>query len=131
MSTDREEQILLIEDEEAVRKVGVEVLQDAGYQILEAWNAAQARELFHRECGELDLVISDVVLPDKSGVELIMEFKEQNPNLKVLLNSGYTSDRSNLEKIQKEGLRFLQKPYSVESLLKTVREIIDEEYNLS
>ena len=118
------ETILLIEDEESVRQVSREVLKGNGYRTLEAADGAEARRIIRERDGELDLVISDVVLPDVSGVNLVTEFAEEYPDLRILLVSGYTADKANLEKIQLQRYPFLQKPYSVIALLKKVKELV-------
>lgn len=118
------ETILLIEDEESVRQVSREVLKGNGYRTLEAADGAEARRIIRERDGELDLVISDVVLPDVSGVNLLSEFTKEYPDLRILLVSGYTADKANLEKIHLQRYPFLQKPYSMVALLKKVKELV-------
>ncbi|MBD3278534.1 MAG: response regulator [Candidatus Aegiribacteria sp.] len=118
------ETILLIEDEESVRQVGREVLKRNGYRVLEAEDGAQARRIMHEIDEEPDLLVSDVVLPDVSGVELVSEFEEEYPGLRILLVSGYTADKANLDKIELRKYPFLQKPYTLIALLKKVKELI-------
>jgi two-component system cell cycle sensor histidine kinase/response regulator CckA len=89
----------------------------------------QALEIFAREDGRFDLVFSDVVLPDKSGVQLANELLERSPNVRVLMSSGHASTRSQWETIKSMGLPFLQKPYTLPGLLRTVREVIESRHN--
>jgi PAS domain S-box-containing protein len=119
------ERVLLVEDERRVREVTKRVVSDGGYTVFDAEDARAAIELFEKEDGEFDLVLSDVVLSDFNGVELAKELTSRNPNLKVLLTSGYVDDKSNWEVIDRMGFRFLQKPYSIDDLLGAVKNTIE------
>jgi PAS domain S-box-containing protein len=119
------ERILVVEDEDAVRDLATTVLRKHGYEVFEAPDVEKALELFEREQGRFDLVFSDVVLPDKSGVQLANELLDRFPNLRMLMSSGHASTRSQWETIKSMGLPFLQKPYSLPALLKTIRDVID------
>jgi len=118
------QRILLVEDEEAVRELASRALKENGYTVFEAGAYEEAVEIFHRENGRFDLVFSDVVLPDKSGVRLIDDLLQIRPDLQVLVCSGYTDQKSQWPVIQEKGLRFLQKPYSLLDLLGTVDELV-------
>jgi signal transduction histidine kinase len=118
------QRILLVEDEEAVRELASRALKENGYTVFEAGAYEEAIEVFHRENGQFDLVFSDVVLPDKSGVRLIDDLLQIRPDLQVLVCSGYTDQKSQWPVIQEKGLRFLQKPYSLVDLLGTVDELV-------
>ncbi|MCK4409637.1 MAG: PAS domain S-box protein [Candidatus Eisenbacteria sp.] len=118
------ERILVVEDEESVRDLATTILRKSGYQVFEAANVADAISIFEQEEGNFDLVFSDVVLPDKSGVQLADELLERAPGLHMLMSSGHASRRSQWETIRDRGLPFLQKPYSLPGLLKMVRETI-------
>ncbi|MBU1635575.1 PAS domain S-box protein [bacterium] len=121
------ERILLVEDEEGIRGFAAEALRENGYTIFEAANAKEAFDLFKNESGNFDLVFSDVVMPGKSGLELIVELLSGKPDLHVLLCSGYSDKKSQWREIKKRGFRFLQKPYGVTDLLKSIKEIIQKE----
>ncbi len=121
------EKILFVEDEKNVRKVGVSILTNFGYSVIQTENSTEAEKLFMDNKESLDLIISDVVLPDDSGVELVKRIRKINPAIKILLNSGYTASKINIDEINKHGFRFIQKPYQVIELLKIVRELLDEE----
>ncbi|MBN2564857.1 MAG: response regulator, partial [Candidatus Eisenbacteria bacterium] len=118
------QRILLVEDEEAVRELATRALSESGYVVFEAGAAEEALELFRREDGRFDLVFSDVVLPDKSGIRLIEDLLDIRPDLQVLVSSGYTDQKSQWPVIQKKGYRFLQKPYSLVDLLGTIDELV-------
>jgi two-component system, cell cycle sensor histidine kinase and response regulator CckA len=119
------ERVLVVEDQEEVREVATDVLKENGYTVFHAENAEKTKELFAREKGAFDLVFSDLVLPDESGVRLVEELS-LNSNLRVLFTSGYIDNRTDLSIIKEKKFPFLQKPFTVESLLKAVRETLDE-----
>jgi len=115
--------ILVIEDEERVREFTVSGLDRSGYKVFAASNAREAEEIFKREGGNFNLVMSDVVLPDRSGVDLVKEFLTQKPNLNILFSSGYTDYHIRWPIIQKRGFRFLEKPYALGDLLRVIGEL--------
>ncbi len=118
------ERILVVEDEDSVRDLAATILRKSGYEVFEAPNVAEAVRIFEQEDGRFDLVFSDVVLPDKSGVQLADELLQRSPGLRLLMSSGHASHRSQWDTIKEKGLPFLQKPYSLSGLLKMVRETI-------
>jgi len=118
------QRILLVEDEEAVRELASRALQENGYVVFEAGAYEEALELFEREGRNFDLVFSDVVLPDKSGIRLIDTLLSRRPDLQILVSSGYTDQKSQWPVIQEKGFRFLQKPYSLVDLLGTIDELM-------
>ncbi len=119
------ERILLVEDEEAVRDFAKRALREGGYEVLEATSAEEALSIFESEDGRVDLIFSDVVLPAKSGVQLVEELLARSPHLNVLLSSGYTDQKSQWSVIDEMGLAFLRKPYDITELLRTVRETME------
>ena len=118
------QRILLVEDEEAVRELASRALKENGYVVFEAGAHKEALELFEREGGNFDLVFSDVVLPDKSGIRLIDDLLSRSPDLQVLVSSGYSDQKSQWPIIQEKGFRFLEKPYSLVDLLGTIDELV-------
>lgn len=116
--------ILLIEDEPGVLAFVSAALRQNGYKMLTATNGAAAREIFRERCDSIDLVMSDVVLPDASGVELVEEFYTLAPGLRALLSSGYNDKQSLVELVEKRGLRFLHKPYTLLQLLESVHSAV-------
>jgi len=119
------ERILLIEDEPEVRSLATRVLLAAGYDVLAAGSAVEGRALFARKNGRFDLVFSDVVLPDQNGITTVEQFLQTNPDLAVLLCSGYTDERSRWHTIAEKKFPFLQKPYPAAELLRTIHAILD------
>ncbi len=118
------EQILIVEDEEGVREFTRRALEKGGYTVFVAVNAWEALDIFEK-VKNLDLVFSDVVLPDKTGIDLAEELLARKPELKILLTSGYTDQKSQWPIIQKKGFKFLQKPYALLDLLQTIKEVIN------
>jgi DNA-binding NtrC family response regulator len=114
------QRILLIEDEPGVLAFVSAALRQHGYFILTADCGASARQVFAQEADNLDLVMSDVVLPDTTGVELLEEFFIARPDLRSLLTSGYSEKQSLIDLIKKHGLYFLHKPYTLIQLLEAV-----------
>ena len=118
------ETILLAEDEAFVRKATGEALESAGYKVVVAGSAAQALEA-HRNCGgQVDLLLSDLVMPGISGHELASQFLVLCPNVRVLLMSGYAEQLA-LCQLSSYGRKYLAKPFSVPVLLRRVREVLD------
>ncbi len=120
------ERILLVEDEEGVRSFASEVLRESGYSVAEAANVHDALEIFEREKGDFHLILSDVVLPDKSGLHLVDQLLSYKPDLRVLLSSGYSDQKSQWRLIQEREFRFLQKPYALADLLQAVKDVMDK-----
>lgn len=118
------EKILFVEDEEGVRKITVKALRDNGYVVLAAVTARQALEIFQEHGGDFALIFSDIVLADKTGIELVEEIGTIKPGIKVLLTSGYADKKSRWADVSEKGFPFLQKPYSLADLLKSIREVL-------
>lgn len=122
--TGQGERILLVEDEQQVREFAASALTEAGYRVVKAATAREAEALLAGDPGKFDLLFSDVVLPDRTGLRLAEELKHRDPSLRILLSSGYADHRAQWPLIQSRGLPFLQKPYSLKDLLQIVREIL-------
>jgi len=126
-SDGRGERILVVEDEPTVRELAAKILRQSGYEVLEAGSVAEAISVFDEREGRIDLVFSDVILPDRTGLQLAETLREKTPELPILLSSGHAYDRSRFGDIEARGLAFLQKPYSLPDLLRTIREIVRAE----
>jgi signal transduction histidine kinase/CheY-like chemotaxis protein len=121
------ERILLVEDEEEVREFATMVLGENGYVVYDAANAEEALDIFDKEAGSFDLIFSDVVLPGKSGIQLVDQLISHKPEIRILLSSGYTDHKSQWPVIRERGFRFLQKPYGLTDLLRAIREAIGQD----
>ncbi len=120
------ETILLVEDNEPVRVVAREILRRFGYVVLEAASPLEALRMAGIHTAKLDLLLTDMVMPQMTGAELARRLTAQRPTLRVLCMSGYTDDRSLREGVEDDRIAFLQKPFTPESLARKVREVLDE-----
>jgi len=119
------ETILLVEDEAGVRAIGKELLEMEGYKVLEAENGAQALEVARAFGGEIHLLVSDVIMPQVGGRELAEQLSLARPSVRVLFVSGFTDETISRHGVLEEGVAFLQKPFTLETLSQKVREILD------
>lgn len=121
-----DEVILVCEDEKLVRMVVCHILRAAGYTILEAENGKHALDVAAAYDGKVDLLISDVIMPVLNGKELAEQMVRRRPGMPVVFISGYTDEVLDGYVFQNEGTRFLQKPFSSTTLLRHVREMLNE-----
>jgi len=119
------ETVLLVEDEASLRKLAVAFLEQSGYRVLVAENAASALEAAALH-GGIDVLVTDVILPGQSGKELASRLSQTCPNLKVLYVSGYTDDALAPHGILGPNVNFLQKPFARTDLLRKLRETLDK-----
>ena len=117
--------ILVVEDDAPVRRLVVRVLRDAGYDTVEAATAGEAAAAFRDRDGEVDLLLTDVVLPDMGGPELAAQLEEgRGDGLRVLYMSGYTDNAIVHHGVLDEGISFIEKPLRPRELLAKVREVL-------
>jgi DNA-binding NtrC family response regulator len=116
----------LVEDEEGVRGLTRQLLQRHGYTVLEAEHGQDALLLCERYSGPIHLLLSDVVLAQMSGRELVERLIPLRPEMKVLYMSGYSDEAIVHHGVLKPGTAFLQKPFTTESLMRKVREVLDQ-----
>jgi DNA-binding response OmpR family regulator len=119
------ETILILEDEAMVRKLVEAMLAQQGYTILVADSPEDAVRYSKEHTGSIDLLVTDVVMPDMNGRQVAQEALRHRPALKVLYMSGYTSDAIAHHGVLDSGVAFLHKPFSAESLIQKVREVLD------
>ena len=120
------ETVLVVEDEGEVRGLVCRALRTGGYTVIEAPDGVQALEACGQHEGGIDLVISDVVMPHMGGPALAEELRQIYPGIRVLFSSGYGTDSVQYEQELISGTAFLEKPYTVSSLLAVVRSILDD-----
>ncbi len=124
-SAGRMENILLVEDDPAIRKLLLRSLRESGYAVKEAADGARALEILRREPGSINLLVTDVIMPDRSGPELADVVRREQPGIKVLFISGYTSNETVEYGVLGSELNLLQKPFSMQELSRRVRETLD------
>jgi len=114
-----------VEDDDAVRDVVARMLVKGGYVVFGAASAKEALEVFDRERAQIQLVLSDVGLPDCADLSLAYQLLSQNSGLQILMTSGYSGGRWERFLMREKGLRFIPKPYAYAELLQAVREAVD------
>jgi two-component system cell cycle sensor histidine kinase/response regulator CckA len=117
--------VLLVEDEDAVRSFAARALGQRGYRVLEATTGTEALEIFARHDGDVDLVVSDVVMPEMDGPTLCERLRSQSPGLKVIFISGYAEDAFRQHLAENEDFMFLQKPFDLKQLAAAVKAALE------
>lgn len=120
------ETVLIVEDEAAILSVGRRILEKLGYSVLSAIAPEEAVSLFEERAGEIQLLLTDTVMPEMNGRELAERLISINPGLKCLFMSGYTADVIARHGILDKGVNFVQKPFSVEDLAYKLRMVLDK-----
>ena len=120
------ETVLLVEDEQAVRQLAKLILQMQGYEVIDAANGAEAIQAARAHSGPIDLLLSDVVMPDLAGSDLADQIRLLRQDLRVLYMSGYTDDAIIRRGVASATDAFLQKPFTPSSLTQKVREVLDQ-----
>jgi two-component system cell cycle sensor histidine kinase/response regulator CckA len=116
--------ILLVEDEEAVRAFAARALQSRGYKVFEAASGVEALEVMKESGGTVDLVVSDVVMPELDGPSMLRELRKTRPDLKIIFISGYAEDAFKKNLPDGEKFHFLPKPFSLKQLAVAVKETL-------
>jgi two-component system cell cycle sensor histidine kinase/response regulator CckA len=114
--------ILLVEDEEGLRGLNARGLSSRGYTVLEAGNGVEAIEVIEQRGGDVDLVVSDVVMPEMDGPTLATKLREKNPNLKIIFVSGYAEDAFEKNLPDDVKFNFLPKPFTLKQLVAAVKD---------
>jgi signal transduction histidine kinase/ActR/RegA family two-component response regulator len=120
-----QECILLAEDEDVIREMAQIGLEAKGYKVFSAPDGAAALSTYREHQEEIDLVIADMVMPRVSGPELFAHIKEINPDVRVIVSSGYSHDQEGERMLRHGCLGYLQKPYNAEALNQLVRSVLD------
>jgi two-component system cell cycle sensor histidine kinase/response regulator CckA len=114
--------ILLVEDEDGLRSLNARGLRSRGYTVIEAGNGVEALEAIEREEGAVDLVVSDVVMPEMDGPTLLTEMRKRNPELRIIFVSGYAEDAFEKSLPENQQFNFLPKPFTLSQLVAAVKE---------
>jgi two-component system cell cycle sensor histidine kinase/response regulator CckA len=115
----------VVEDEPGVRTLAGRTLAGLGYTVLEAENGSEALRVARQYPGPIDLVLTDVVMPELGGLELIEVLGQERPDAHVLVMSGYLYPENASEAIREAGLPFLPKPFGPDNLSRAVRGVLD------
>ncbi|HEY9014304.1 MAG TPA: ATP-binding protein, partial [Gemmatimonadales bacterium] len=119
------ETILLVEDETAVRASVRRLLEWHGYTVLEARNGVDALRVYQSHSADIDLVLTDVVMPELGGYELVDQLRAERPDLRVVFMSGYAERALTTNGSVPSGTGYLEKPFTVETLMRRLREVLD------
>jgi len=120
------ETVLIVDDEEIVLDVGVEILKTLGYQVLAARSGQEALEVYASRIKEIGIVILDMIMPGIGGGKVFDEIRAMNPDVKVLLASGYSMNGQATAILERGCNGFIQKPYTIKALSEKLREILEE-----
>lgn len=123
---DGSETILLAEDEDMVRTLTSQILEEYGYTVIEARNGIEALDLYKNSDRPIDLLMTDVVMPHMDGRELAEHISKDNPQIQVLYTSGYTDDEIIRHNIIETNTNFIQKPFTFDELAYKIREILND-----
>lgn len=118
------ETVLLVEDEDIVRFIGAEILKKLGYNLIEAANGREALEIFKKHGSIIDLMLTDLMMPGMTGRELAEKVREISPRTRILFTSACTDDVIDGQEIADQGLNFIAKPFSLESLAIKIRSVL-------
>ena len=117
--------ILLVEDETMVREITGQVLSHAGYSVLESSNAKEALQIAGSHDGPIDLLLTDIVMPEMNGADLAQHMLSRQPDLVTIFMSGY-AEHDVLKKAKFNSAAHIQKPFTIDALLSSVSEALNE-----
>ncbi|MBI3650056.1 MAG: response regulator [Acidobacteria bacterium] len=120
------ETLLLVEDEEMLRVLACKILETCGYTVLVATNGQEAWEIHQRYSEPIDLLLTDVIMPQMNGRELVAALGIERPTMKIIYMSGYTDNTNIAQDLLKENVKFIQKPFQPENLARLVRQSLNE-----
>ncbi|NIR16763.1 MAG: response regulator [Desulfobacterales bacterium] len=120
------ETILLVDDEEPIRGLGTQILEEFGYTVLTAANGEGALQLYSEEQEKIDMIILDLIMPGMGGKHCLVELLKINLEAKVAIASGYSPDGPTKEILKNGAKGFISKPYDLRQMLKVVREVLDQ-----
>jgi two-component system cell cycle sensor histidine kinase/response regulator CckA len=123
--------ILLVEDDAFLRDASCEILESAGYRVLKTRNAAEAISAFNEYKSIVRLLLTDVVLPGQNGRDLAHDLRTICPKLRIIFVSGYPENAVTEHGIEQDGMFYLPKPFSLQSLTRKVRQVLEEKETLN
>ncbi len=119
------ETVLVADDNEAVRRLSREILEQSGYTVIEAADGQTAVDTFLENREQIDLLLLDLVMPEKNGKDVYKEIRGIDPDVKIVFLSGHTEDLSDLEKIEGEKISIIFKPVAISDLIGKVRDVLN------
>ena len=119
--------LLLIEDDDRIRELYTEIFQLRGYRVIEAINGEDAVEKFKVYRDEIDLLITDVMMPNKNGRETVEEIRKIKKDVKAIFTSGFDTELNKM--LMRDGCHYLQKPFLPQQLLHMIAEVLEEDDN--
>ncbi|MEY4581375.1 MAG: hypothetical protein RL701_6078, partial [Pseudomonadota bacterium] len=120
------ETVLIVEDDDAIRRIAMRALHGLGYTLLQAANGVTALSLVEHRTAPIDLLVTDVIMPHMGGRELSEAMRRRYPSIRTLFTSGYTDDAVVRHGIRHAEVAFLSKPYSMSTLAQRVRALLDQ-----
>ena len=124
-SLDKQYTILLVEDQEMVRDLVTEILEEEGFKVITAYNGLNALKVTKEYTGSIDLMLTDVIMPEMNGRELAKKIEVEKPELKIIFMSGYTGEEMRNRGVLEPETNFIQKPFSPDSLIEKIREVLN------
>lgn len=124
------ETILIIDDEQDIRHIGSEILLKYGYNVVTASDGIKGIELYSKDSDSIDLILLDIVMPEMSGTEVLVEIMQIDPLAKVIVASGYSANGPIKDALSKGAKRFIDKPYTLRELVTCVRQVLDSNCEL-
>jgi len=119
------ETVLFVDDEEMIIEIGLEILEALGYNVLCARNGKEAIKIYTSNKDNIDVVLLDLVMPGMSGKETYRELKKINPDINVVVSTGCDIDEDTIQLIKESSTQYIQKPFNIMALSKTLREVLD------
>jgi len=123
------ETILVVDDEEMIKDLARDILARYGYRVLTAGGGEEAVEVYRQHKKEIAVVVLDIMLPDVGGREVFRRIREIDPEAQVIIASGYNQERDAADLLKEGALKFVQKPYRIDSLVGAVGEVIEKGRN--
>jgi CheY-like chemotaxis protein len=120
-----------VDDEDMIIDVGEQFLEEMGYRVLTARSGKEATEIYEKNKDKIDLIILDMIMPDMSGGDTFDRVKEINPEIKVLLSSGYSINGQATEILERGCNGFIQKPFNMKQVSRKIREILGRTHGTS
>lgn len=123
------ETILVVDDHESIWDFLIDALVDLGYSVLLAENGLDAVEIYQNNPDEVDIIILDMIMPKSGGHQTFLRLKSINPDVKVLLSSGYVSENEVVDLLNQGACGFIQKPHRLATIIRKIRNVLDGEKN--